>query len=73
MIKFIADVNIEKQIVDYLHDSGYDVKWMPDYNCKISDEELIKIARREKRILITNDKDFGDITFYSAGCQRESF
>jgi len=63
MIKFIADVNIEKRIVDYLHDNGYDIKWVPDYNCKISDEDLIRTARREKRVLITNDKDFGEITF----------
>ena len=63
MIKFIADVNIEKKIVDYLHDNGYDVKWVPDYNCTISDNDLIRIAKREKRVLITNDKDFGEITF----------
>ena len=31
MLKFIADVNIEKSIVDYLKENGYDVKWIPDY------------------------------------------
>ena len=61
--KFIADVNIEKAIVDYLLESGYDIKWIPDYNCKIFDEDLIKLANKEKRILITNDKDFGELVF----------
>jgi predicted nuclease of predicted toxin-antitoxin system len=59
MLKFIADVNIEKLIVDYLKENGYDVKWIPDYNCEILDEDLLKLANLEKRILITNDKDFG--------------
>ncbi len=33
MLKYIADLNIEKGIVDFLLESGYDVKWIPDYNC----------------------------------------
>lgn len=62
-IKFLADVNIEKPIVDYLLTNGYDVKWVPDYNCQMTDEELLYLANTEKRILITNDKDFGELTF----------
>jgi len=62
-IKFIADVNVEKAIVDYLLESGYDIKWVPDYNCEILDEDLLKLANVEKRILITNDRDFGELTF----------
>jgi len=62
-IKFIADVNIEKVIVNYLTEEGYDIKWVPDFNCAIHDEELLKLANKEKRVLITNDKDFGALTF----------
>ena len=29
----------------------------------ITDEEVIKIANNESRILITNDKDFGELIF----------
>jgi len=63
ILKFIADINVEKPIVDYLKEKGYDVKWFSDYNCEILDQDLLKIARAEKRILITNDKDFGELTF----------
>ena len=62
-IKFLADVNVEKEIVDYLSENKYDVKWIPDYNCEMLDEDLLKLATTEKRILITNDKDFGELTF----------
>ena len=62
-IKFPADVNIEKPIVDYLLKQGCDIKWVPDYNCETSDEDLLQLANEEKRIFITNDKDFGALIF----------
>ncbi len=63
-IKFLADVNEEKTLVDYLSKQGYDIKWVPDYNCEMLDEDLLRLANKEKRILITNDKDFGDLVFF---------
>ncbi len=62
-IKFIADVNIEKEIVDHISNCGYDIKWVPDYDCEILDKDLLKMANLERRILLTNDKDFGELTF----------
>jgi predicted nuclease of predicted toxin-antitoxin system len=62
-IKFLADVNVEKLLVDYLSKQGYDIKWVPDYNCEMPDEDLLQLANEEKRIFITNDKDFGDLIF----------
>jgi predicted nuclease of predicted toxin-antitoxin system len=60
-IKFLADVNVEKPIVDYLSKLGYDIKWIPDYDCEMFDGELLQMANEEQRILITNDKGFGDL------------
>ncbi|MBM4341588.1 MAG: hypothetical protein FJ110_18840 [Deltaproteobacteria bacterium] len=60
-IKFLADVNVEKPIVDYLSKQGYDIKWVPDYDCEMFDEDLLKMANEEQRILVTNDKGFGDL------------
>ena len=62
-IRFLADVNVEKAIVDFLLENEYDVKWIPDYDCEMLDENLLNLANDEKRILITNDKDFGELTF----------
>jgi predicted nuclease of predicted toxin-antitoxin system len=62
-IKFIGDVNLEKPIVDYLVGNGYNVKWIPNLDCGMVDEKLLELANREKRILVTNDKDFGELTF----------
>jgi len=62
-MKFLADVNVEKQIIDYLKKSGYNILWVPDLDCRMIDEKILEVANKEKRILITNDKDFGDIIF----------
>jgi predicted nuclease of predicted toxin-antitoxin system len=61
--KFLADVNVEKPLIDYLLKRGYDIKWVPDYNCEMPDEDLLKLANQEKRIFVTNDKDFGELIF----------
>jgi len=63
MLKFIADVNVEKTLVDFLKAQGFDIIWIPDYDCKLNDDELLKLANKENRVLITNDKDFGELVF----------
>jgi predicted nuclease of predicted toxin-antitoxin system len=63
MLKFLADVNIEKVLVEYLARTGFDVKWIPDYDCHMKDEELLQLANDEQRLLITNDTDFGELIF----------
>jgi len=62
-LKFLADVNMEKRIVDFLRSSGNDVLWLPDYDCHLDDASLLKLAAEEDRIIVTNDKDFGELTF----------
>jgi predicted nuclease of predicted toxin-antitoxin system len=70
MLRFLADVNVERAIVDLLIQKGYDVKWIPDYDCEIEDEKLIELMNSEDRILITNDKDFGELTFLQKTASR---
>ena len=44
-----------------LEESGHDVKWAGDWEKDPGDEEILKIAGKEERILITLDKDFGEL------------
>ncbi len=51
---------------DYLSASGHDVTAVAlDYARSIKDHEVLAIARAEGRILITNDKDFGELVHRS--------
>lgn len=62
-MQFLADVNIERRIVLHLRSAGYDVLWIPEYDCRMTDTALLDRAVQEQRIVITNDKDFGNLIF----------
>lgn len=42
--------------------AGYDAVWVGEWDADPGDEEILAIAYREERILITLDKDFGEMT-----------
>lgn len=62
-MKFLADENVEKAVVDLLRKRGHDVIYIAEKSPSLSDDEVLKLARREHRILVTNDKDFGELVF----------
>lgn len=62
-MKLLADVNIEKSVVDELKRMGYDIVWVADVDRHLDDMSILKIARQGTRIILTNDKDFGEIVF----------
>jgi len=70
-MKFLIDESVEKPIVDWLRDQKYDVMYVAESSSGITDEEVIRFANSETRILITNDKDFGELIFrHCNGAQR---
>ena len=62
-MKFLADESIEKPVVDWLRGQDFDVRYVTEITPSINDEEVIRFANDEGRILITNDKDFGELVF----------
>lgn len=58
-MKFLADENVEWPIVLHLRDRGFDLMCIKEILAGGSDDEILKLADREKRILLTNDLDFG--------------
>lgn len=62
-MKFIVDECTGPTVAKWLKTEGHDsVSVSPDKK-GISDKEVLKIAVTENRILITNDKDFGELIF----------
>ncbi len=63
MLKFLVDESSGKKLSKFLLESGFDVKYVMDIMAGASDKDILEFAEREKRILITNDKDFGELIF----------
>ena len=57
-MKFLADVNIDRRIIDRLRADGHDVLWIADINSELDDISLLRLAWQEEAIILTNDKDF---------------
>jgi predicted nuclease of predicted toxin-antitoxin system len=62
-MKFLADENIDAEIVDRLRQEGHQVWYVIEMDPGISDDEVLALANRESAILITADKDFGELVF----------
>lgn len=62
-MKFLADENIEREIVASIRDMGFQVTYISEEVTSLTDNEVLKIANRKKLIILTNDKDFGELTF----------
>ncbi len=58
----MLDENADLPLGDYPVEQGHDVtSIVRDYARSIQDEDVLSLATHERRILITNDKDFGEL------------
>jgi predicted nuclease of predicted toxin-antitoxin system len=64
-MKFLLDENTDRRLVPFLIQLGHDVTVIAiDYPHRLFDHEILAIAVKEKRILLTQDvSDFGDLIF----------
>ena len=69
-MKFLADENIHAEVVSWLRSRGLDVLYAAESHASRADEELLTIARNEGRILVTDDKDFGELVFHRKAVSR---
>jgi predicted nuclease of predicted toxin-antitoxin system len=62
-MKFLADEGVDKPIVDQLRNSGFDVHYVLETHQGCDDENVLLLANDEDRILLTQDKDFGELVY----------
>lgn len=60
-LHFLADEGFSYSITNLIKSMGYDVKWIGDTFPSIEDEKIFEIALAENRIILTEDKDFGEL------------
>lgn len=57
-MKVLLDSCISGTVREPLRDAGHDVIWAGDWSKDPGDREILAVAEREERILVTLDKDF---------------
>ncbi len=63
-MKFLLDENVEHRVATFLTTAGHNVTTITDdYTPGMSDRAVLQQAVAEGRILITNDRDFGELIF----------
>ena len=62
-MKFLAHENIELQLVERLRGERHEVLYVSELAPSITDDEVLKLANDENAVLLTGDKDFGELVF----------
>ena len=62
-MQFLADENIEYPVIKILRSNNLNVLAVRGLMKGATDSEILEYAFKEKLILITSDKDFGELTF----------
>lgn len=63
MAKLLANENVASTVVAALRDDGHDVTWIREVGPGSTDEAVLALALAEDRVLLTFDKDFGELAF----------
>ena len=63
MEKFLADESVDFRIVKSLRSDGYQIEAIVELESGIDDDDVLKMAMELEAILLTEDKDFGELTF----------
>ena len=66
-MRILADENIPGAAVRRLRDGGHDVLWIRESFPGIADSKIMALALDEQRIIITFDKDFGELAVTGQG------
>jgi predicted nuclease of predicted toxin-antitoxin system len=62
-VKFLADECCDRDLVGALRNAGYDVLYVLELKPGATDDEVLALAFDERRILLTEDKDFGELVY----------
>ena len=62
-MRILADENFPRDAVVALRERGHDVAWVHSDAPGSTDVQVIARAQAEERVLVTFDKDFGELVF----------
>ena len=62
-MRFLANENVSATVVQGLRARGHDVTWACEGLRGAADAAILACAQSEQRIVLTHDKDFGELAF----------
>ena len=62
-MRLLANENVPRSAVKALRRAGYDVAWTRTDTPGDRDEAILARARNEQRVVLTFDKDFGELAY----------
>lgn len=63
MSKFLADENVPAKVIEAARQGGFDITWIREIAPTAGDDAVLALGQAEDRVLITFDKDFGELAF----------
>jgi predicted nuclease of predicted toxin-antitoxin system len=64
-MKFLFDQSADFRLIPHLRQLGHDVEAVSrNYPSGLADEDVLAIARAERRVLVVADRDFGELIFH---------
>ncbi len=58
-----ADEGVDRDIVERLRGDGHEVSYVAEMQKGVTDEQVLRTATVGQAILVTQDKDFGELVF----------
>src|SRR5689334_13543289 len=62
-MNIVADEGVDRPIVERLRLDGHTVIYIAEFAPSVSDEEVLRLANDQTAVLLTIDKDFGELVF----------
>ena len=62
-MNFLADESCAGPVIEALRNAGHDVTAVAEIAKGASDEQVLEFALGEGRVLVTEDRDFGELVF----------
>jgi len=63
VLKFLLDVGVGQKVFEFLQAEGFDATSIIALDATMPDNDILAIANREKRMVVTIDKDFGELVY----------
>ncbi len=62
-MNLLADESVDRPIVEQLRQDGHDVLYVAEMEPGIPDDVVLQRANEHQALLVTEDKDFGELVY----------